>query len=86
MGTRGIHTLEELKGAAAEQHLRIQEKDGKYRVVKILSEKFGLVGVKAGDGYSLDHGGVHKFLALNSFDIGARITDWSKKHEPELHK
>ena len=85
MGTRDTHTLEELKGAAAEQHLRIEEKDGKYRVVRMLSEKFGLVGVKAGAGYSLDPGGVHEFLTLNSFDIGARITDWSKKHEPKLH-
>jgi hypothetical protein len=86
METRDIHTLEELRGAAAEQHLLIEEKNGKYRVVKILSEKFSLVGVKAGDGYSLDRRGVHEFLTLNSFDIGARITDWSKKHEPELHE
>ena len=86
MGTKDIHSLEELMGVAAEQHLRIEEKDGKYRVVKILSEKFGLVGVRAGDGYSLDNGEVHKFLTLKSFDIGARITDWSKKHEPKLHE
>jgi len=86
MRTTDIHTLEELKGVASEQHLQIEEKDGKYRVVKILSEKFSLVGVKAGDGYSLDHSGVEKFLTLNGFDIGARITDWSKTHEPKLHE
>jgi hypothetical protein len=86
MGTKDIHTLEELMEVAAEQDLRIEEKGGKYRVVKILSEKFGLVGVKAGDGYSLDNREVHKFLTRNSFDIGARITDWSKTHEPKLHQ
>lgn len=84
METRNLHTLEELKEAATEQHLRIEEKDGKYRVVRTLSEKFGLVGVKAGAGFSLDYDGVREFLIFNSVDIGQRITDWSK-HEPKLH-
>jgi hypothetical protein len=86
MGTRDTTTLEKLKEAAIAQHLRIEEKDGKYRVVRTLSEKFGLVTVKAGDGYSLDHDGIRAFLTFNSFDIGERITDWSIKHEPKLHK
>lgn len=86
METKATHTIEELKKAAGEQNLRIEEKDGKYRVVRTLSEKFGLVGVKAGAGYSLDSDGVRKFLIFNSIDIGERITDWSKKHEPKLHQ
>jgi hypothetical protein len=86
METRATHTFEELKEAAGEQNLRIEEKDGKYRVVRTLSEKFGLVGVKAGAGYSLNHEGLRKFLISNSFDIGERITDWSNKHEPKLYK
>jgi len=85
MEIKGTHTLKELKEAAEEQHLRIEEKDGKYRVVRTLSEKFGLVGVKAGAGYSLDSNGVREFLIFNSVDIGERITNWSKKHEPKLH-
>lgn len=85
MDIKAIHTLEQLKKAATEQHLRIEEKDGKYRVVRMLSEKFGLVGVKAGAGFSLDYDGVREFLRFNSVDIGERITDWSKKHEPKLH-
>jgi hypothetical protein len=85
METKATHTFEELKGAAAEQHLRIEEKNGKYRVVRTLSEKFGLVVVKAGGGYSLDHDGLQEFLTFNGLDIGARITDWSKKHESKLH-
>ena len=85
METKALHTIEELKEAAREQNLRIEQKDGKYRVVRILSEKFGLVGVKAGAGYSLDYDGVREFLTFNSVDIGERITDWSKKHEPKLH-
>lgn len=85
MGTIDTHSLEELKEAATQQHLRIEEKDGKYRVVRTLSEKFGLVGVKAGAGFSLDYDGVRKFLLFNSVDIGERITDWSKDHESKLH-
>ena len=85
MGTIDTHSLEELKEAATQQHLRIEEKDGKYRVVRTLSEKFGLVGVKAGAGFSLDYDGVRKFLIFNSVDIGERITDWSKEHESKLH-
>ena len=84
METKATHTIEELKKAAGEQNLRIEEKDGKYRVVRTLSEKFGLVGVKAGAGFSLDYDGVREFLIFNSVDIGQRITDWSK-HEPKLH-
>ena len=85
METRDTDSLEELKEAATQQHLRIEEKDGKYRVVRTLSEKFGLVGVKAGAGFSLDYDGVRKFLIFNSVDIGERITDWSKEHESKLH-
>lgn len=85
METKATHTFEALKEAATAQHLRIEEKDGKYRVVRTLSEKFGLVRVKAGAGYSLNHEGLRKFLISNSLDIGERITDWSKKHEPRLH-
>jgi hypothetical protein len=86
METKAIHTIEELREAAREQNLRIEQKDGKYRVVRTLSVKFGLIGVKAGAGYSLDYDGVQKFLTFNSFDIGARITDWSKNHEPNIHQ
>jgi hypothetical protein len=85
MDIKATHTIEELKEAAAEQHLRIEAKDGKYRVVRMLSEKFGLVGVKAGAGFSLDYDGVREFLRFNSVDIGERITNWSKKHESKLH-
>ena len=86
MENRGTHTLEELREAAKEQNLRVEEKDGKYRIVRTVSERFGLVTVKAGDGYSLTRDGLRKFLLFNSVDIGERITDWSKKHEPKLHK
>ena len=79
METKVTHTFEELKQAAGEQSLRIEEKDGKYRVVRTLSEKFSLVAVKAGAGYSLDHEGLRKFLISNSVDIGAMLTDWSKE-------
>ncbi|HUE98880.1 MAG TPA: hypothetical protein VMN99_06470 [Anaerolineales bacterium] len=85
METKATHTLEELKDAAAEQKVRIEEKAGKYRIVRTLSERFGLVVVKAGDGYSLDHDGMREFLIFNSVDIGERITGWSKKHERNLH-
>jgi hypothetical protein len=79
METKTAHTLEELKEAAREQNLRIEEKDGKYRVIRTLSERYGLVGVKAGAGYSLNHDELREFLIFNSnrIDIGARITDWS---------
>jgi hypothetical protein len=86
METKDTHTLEELKQAASEQHLRIEEKDGKYQVVRTVSERFGFVVVKAGDGYSLNHNELREFLIINSVDIGERITDWSKKHEPNLHQ
>jgi hypothetical protein len=79
METKDIYTLEELMKAASEQNLRIEEKDGKYQVVRTVSERFGFVVVKAGDGYSLNHNELGEFLILNSVDIGARITDWSKK-------
>jgi hypothetical protein len=77
MEAKDTHTLEELQEAAEEQNLRIEEKDGKYQVVRTVSERFGLVVVKAGDGYSLTHEGLRKFLIFNSIDLGARITDWS---------
>lgn len=79
MENKAIHTLEELREAAEEQNLRVEEKDGKYRVVRTVSERFGLVAVKAGDGYSLTHEGLRKFLIFHSIDIGKRITDWSKR-------
>ena len=81
METKATHTLEELKEAAREQHLRIEEKDGRYMVVRTVSDRFGLAVVKAGNGYSLSHDGLREFLTFNSVDIGAIITDWSKKHE-----
>ncbi|HET8671150.1 MAG TPA: hypothetical protein VFM05_11140 [Candidatus Saccharimonadales bacterium] len=77
MERKDRHTLEELRETAQAQHLRIEEKEGKYRVVRTVSERFGLVVVKAGDGYSLTHEGLRKFLIFNSIDIGKRITDWS---------
>ena len=77
MEEKATHTLEELREAAEEQNLRIEEKDGKYRVVRTVSERFGLVVVKAGDGYSLTQEGLRKFLEFNGVDIGARITNWS---------
>jgi hypothetical protein len=77
MEAKATHTLEELQEAAEEQSLRIEEKDGKYQVVRTVSERFGLVVVKAGDGYSLTHEELRKFLIFSSIDIGARITDWS---------
>ena len=86
MENKITHTLEELREAAEEQHVRIEEKDGKYRLVRTVSERFGLVTVKAGDGYSLTIEGLRTFLLLNSVDIGERITNWSKKHEPRLYK
>jgi hypothetical protein len=86
MDIKEIYTLEELREAAREQNLRIEEKDGKYKVVRTVSERFGLVVVKAGDGYSLTHEALRKFLIFNSVDIGARITEWSKNHEPNIHQ
>ena len=79
MKNKGTHTLQELREAAEEQSLRVEEKNGKYRVVRSVSERFGLFTVKAGDGYSLTHEGLRKFLIFNSVDIGERITNWSKK-------
>jgi len=79
METKATHTFEELKEEAGEQSLRIEQKDGKYRVVRTLSEKFGLVAVKAGAGYSLDYEGLRKFLISNSVDIGGLLTDWSNE-------
>ena len=86
MENQGTYTLDELREAAEEQNLRVEEKGGKYRVVKTVSERFGLVTVKAGDGYSLTQKGLRKFLIFNRFDIGERITNWRKKHEPNLYK
>ena len=85
METKATHTFDELKEAAREQSLRIEQKDGKYRVVRTLSEKFGLVAVKAGAGYSLDYEGLRKFLISNSVDIGAMLTDWSKERGYSRH-
>jgi hypothetical protein len=68
-----IYTLEELKEAAKEQHLHIEEKGGKYKVVRKFSERFEVV--EAGAGYSLDHDGLREFLILNMVDIGERITN-----------
>jgi hypothetical protein len=85
MEIKEVYTLEELRKAAGEQNLRIEEKHGMYRVVRTVSDRFGLVVVKAGTGYSLSHDGLREFLIFNSIDIGERITDWSKKHEPKLH-
>ncbi len=79
METKDTYTLEELKNAASEQNLHIEEKDGKYQVVRTVSERFGFVVVKAGDGYSLNHNELREFLIFNSIDIGKQITDWSKK-------
>jgi hypothetical protein len=78
-----VYTLEELKEAAKDQHLRIEEKGGKYKVVRKFSERFEVV--EAGAGYSLDPDGLRKFLMFNSVDIGERITDWSKHGHRNLH-
>ena len=79
METKATHTLEELKEVARKQNLRIEEKDGKYRVVRTLSKRFGLIGVYAGAEFSLNHNELRQFLIFDSdrIDIGARITDWS---------
>lgn len=79
MRIKSIYTLEELKEAAREQNLHIEEKDGKYRVVRTFSEQFNPAGVKAGAGYSLDHDGLREFLISNRVDVGERLTDWSKE-------
>ena len=86
MKNKNTKTLEELLEAAGEQNLRVEEKDGKYRVVRTISERLSLVSVKAGDGYSLAHQELRNFLISNSVDIGERITNWSKKREPRLYK
>ena len=75
--------MEELKEAAKEQHLHIEEKGGKYKVVRKFSERFEVV--EAGAGYSLDHDGLREFLRLNMVDIGERITNWSKHGHRNLH-
>jgi hypothetical protein len=85
MEIKEVYTLEELRKAASEQNLRVEEKHGRYMVVKTVSDRFGLIVVKAGNGYSLSQDGLREFLIFNSVDIGERITDWSKKHEPKLH-
>ena len=79
MQIKATHTFEELLGAAREQNLCIEEKDGKYRVVRTLSKRFGLIGVAAGAGFSLNHDELRQFLIFDSkrIAIGARITDWS---------
>ena len=79
METKATHTIEELKQVARKQNLRIEEKNGKYRIVSTLSERFGLIGVNAGAGFSLSHKELRQFLIFDSkrIDIGARITDWS---------
>ena len=84
MEIKEIYTLEELQEAAREQHLCIEQKAGKYKVVRRYSERF--VVVEAGAGYSLDHDGLREFLMSNMVDMGERITDWSKKHGPKLHE
>jgi hypothetical protein len=78
-----IYTLEELKEAAKEQHLHIEEKGGKYKVVRKFSERFEVV--EAGAGYSLDQDELREFLRLNMVDIGERITNWSKHGHRNLH-
>jgi hypothetical protein len=77
MEIKPTHTFEELQEAAREQHLSIEEKGGKYKVVRRFSERF--VVVEAGAGYSLNHDRLREFLIFNSVDVGERITDWSKK-------
>lgn len=87
MRIKSIYTLDELKEAAGEQNLQIEEKNGKFRVVRTFSEQFNPAGVKAGAGYSLDQDGLRKFLISNRVDIGESLTDWSKerghKRDPE---
>ena len=83
MEIKPAHTFEELQEAAGEQHLRIEQKDGKYKVVRRFSERF--VVVEAGAGYSLDYDGLREFLILNNVDIGKRITDWSNDERRNLH-
>lgn len=86
MKNKRTHTLEELLEAAGEQNLRVEEKDGKYKVVRTISKRHSLVTVKAGDGYALTHQELRSFLIANSVDIGERITNWSKRREPRLYK
>ena len=83
METKDTRTLEELKKTAREQHLQIEERNGKYKVVRRFSEKF--VVVEAGAGYSLDHDSLRKFLLFNTVGIGERITDWSNHEHRNLH-
>ena len=83
MEIKEIYTLEELQEAAREQHLCIEQKAGKYKVVRRYSERF--VVVEAGAGYSLDYDGLREFLILNRVGIGERITDWSNHERRNLH-
>ena len=83
MEIKPIHTFAELQEAASEQHLRIDERNGKYRVVRKISERF--VVVEAGAGYSLDHAGLREFLLFNTVGIGERLTDWSNHGHRNLH-
>ena len=83
MEIKPTHTFEELEDAAKEQHLVIEQKYGKYKVVRRYSERF--VVVEAGAGYSLDYDGLREFLILNRVGIGERITDWSNHGRRNLH-
>jgi hypothetical protein len=83
MEIKETYTLEELQEAAREQHLHIEERNGKYKVVRRISERF--VVVEAGGGYSLDHNGLLEFLLFNTVGIGERITDWSNHEHRNLH-
>jgi hypothetical protein len=84
MEIKPIHTFAELQEAAGEQHLRIDERNGKYRVVRKISERF--VVVEAGAGYSLDQDGLREFLLFNTIGIGERLTDWSGGHGHKLNR
>ena len=83
MEIKEINTLEELQEAARNQHLHIEQRDGKYKVVRRFSERFEVV--EAGAGYSLDYDGLREFLIINSVGIGERITDWSNHGRRNLH-
>jgi len=83
MEIKPIHTFVELQEAAREQHLHIEERNGKYKVVRAFSERF--VVVEAGAGYSLDYDGLREFLLFNTVGIGERITDWSNHEHRNLH-
>jgi hypothetical protein len=84
METKDTYTLEELKKAATEQHLQLEERNGKYKVVRRFSEQF--VVVEAGAGYSLDRDGLREFLLFNAIGIGERLTDWSTGYGHKLNQ